>query len=167
MRRTDAEAEALILWPPDVKSWLIRKDPDAGKDGWMASLMQQTWVSASSGTWWRTGKHGVQQSTGSHGVTKSQTRLSDWTATANLFFCEITFALCFCCSVAQSCSTLCDPMDCSTPGFPVLHCLLEFAQTHVHWVNDAIQLSYPLTPSSPGLNLYQYQDLFQWVGSSH
>ena len=96
MGSTDAEAEALILWPPDVKSWLIRQDPDTGKDGWMASPIQWTWVSASSGIWWRTGKHGVQQSMGSHGVTKSQTQLSDWTTRANLFFCEITFALCFC-----------------------------------------------------------------------
>ena len=44
----------------------------------------------------------------------------------------------YCCSVAQSCPTLCDPMDCSTPGSPVLHYLLEFAQIHVHWVSDAI-----------------------------
>ena len=50
-----------------------------------------------------------------------------------------------CCSVAQSCLTLCDPMDCSTPGFPVLHNLPEFAQTHVHWVGDAIQPSPPLS----------------------
>ena len=48
--------------------------------------------------------------------------------------------------VVQSCPTLCDPMDCSTPGFPVLHHLLELAQTHVHWVSDAIQPSYPLSP---------------------
>ena len=54
-----------------------------------------------------------------------------------------------CCSVTQSCSTFCDPMDCSTPGFPVLHCLSEFAQTHVDWVSDAIQsfvLCCPLLP---------------------
>ena len=49
-------------------------------------------------------------------------------------------SVCCCCSVAQSCSTLCRPMDCSTPGFPVLHYLLEFAQTHVHWLNDTIHL---------------------------
>ena len=49
-----------------------------------------------------------------------------------------------CCSVSESCLTLCDPMDCSTPGFPGLHYLLVFAQTHVHWVDDAIQLSHPL-----------------------
>jgi len=52
------------------------------------------------------------------------------------------------CSVAQSCPTLCNPMDCSTPGFPVLHHLPEFAQTHAHWVSDAIQPSHPVTPFS-------------------
>ena len=59
-------------------------------------------------------------------------------------------------------------MDCSTPGFTVIHYLLEFAQTHVHWVNDAVQLSHSLLPPSPpALNLSQYQGLFQWVSSSH
>ena len=59
-------------------------------------------------------------------------------------------------------------MDCSTPGFPVHHQLLEFSQTHVHWVGDAIQPSYPLSsPSPPAFNLSQHQDLFQWVSSSH
>ena len=53
---------------------------------------------------------------------------------------------CCCCSVVQSFPTLCDPMDCSTPGFPVLHYLSEFAQTHVHWVHDAIQPSHPQLP---------------------
>ena len=53
-------------------------------------------------------------------------------------------------------------------GFPVLHYLLELAQTHVHWVNDATQPSHPLSPSYPlSLNLFQHQGLFQWVGSSH
>ena len=60
--------------------------------------------------------------------------------------------------------TLCNPMNCSTSGFPVLHHLLEFTQTHVDWVGDAIQPSYPLSPSfPPALNLSQHQDLFQWV----
>ena len=73
-----------------------------------------------------------------------------------------------CCSVAQSCPTLCSPMDRSTPGFPVHHHLLELAQTHVHWVGDAIQPSHPLSPPSPpALNLSQHQGLFQWVDSSH
>ena len=72
-----------------------------------------------------------------------------------------------CCSVAQSCPTLCTPMDCGMPGFPVLHCLWEFAQTRVHWVNDAIQPCHPLSPTSPSaLNLSQHQGLFQWVVSS-
>ena len=69
-----------------------------------------------------------------------------------------------CCSVAQLFLTLCDPKDCSTPGFPVLHYLPEFAQTHVHWVHDAIQPSHPLPPPSPpALYLSQHQSLFQWV----
>ena len=72
-----------------------------------------------------------------------------------------------CCSVAQSCPTLCNPMGCSMPGFSLLHCLPEFAQTHVHWVSDAIQPFHPLSPSSPALNLSQHQGLFQWVGSLH
>jgi len=59
-----------------------------------------------------------------------------------------------------------DPRDCSMPGFPDLHYLLEFAQTHVHWVSDAIQLFHPLSsPSAPALSLSQHQGLFQWVGS--
>ena len=65
-------------------------------------------------------------------------------------------------SVAQSCLTLCDPMDDSTPGFPVHHQLQELTQTHVHRVSDAIQLSHPLSsPSSPAFNLSQHQGLFQ------
>ena len=65
-------------------------------------------------------------------------------------------------SVIQSCLTLCNPMDCSTPGFPVHHQLPELAQTHVHRVGDAIQLSHPLSsPSPPAFNLSQYPGLFQ------
>ena len=71
-------------------------------------------------------------------------------------------------SVAQSCPTLCDPMDCSTPGLPVHHQLLEFAQTQVHWVGDTIQPSHPLSaPSLPAFNPSQHQGLFEWVSSSH
>ena len=65
-------------------------------------------------------------------------------------------------SVAQSCLTLCDPMDCSTPGLPAHHQLPEFTQTHVHRVGDAIQPSHPLlSPSPPALNLSQHRGLFQ------
>ena len=71
-------------------------------------------------------------------------------------------------SVTQSCPILCDPMNLSTPGFPVHHKLPEFTQTHVHRVSDAIQLSHPLSsPSPPAPNPSQHQGLFQWVNSSH
>ena len=67
-----------------------------------------------------------------------------------------------CCSTARSCPIICDPTDCSTPGFPVLHHLPEFTQTHVHQVGDAIQPSHPLSSPSPcTFNLSQHQDLFQ------
>ena len=70
--------------------------------------------------------------------------------------------------VAQSCLTLCDPMNRSTPGLPVHHQLLEFTQTHVHRVGNAIQPSHPLSsPSPPALNPSQHHSLFQWVNSSH
>ena len=67
----------------------------------------------------------------------------------------------------KSCPTLCKPRDSSTPGFPVLHYLQEFVQTHVHWVDDAIQPSQPLSSPCPALNLSQHQGLFQWVNSLH
>ena len=71
-------------------------------------------------------------------------------------------------SVAQSCPTLCDPVNHSTPGLPVHHQLPEFTQTHVHWVGDAIQPSHPLSSASPPApNPSQHQGLFQWVNSSH
>ena len=71
-------------------------------------------------------------------------------------------------SVAQSCPTLCDPMNCSMPGLPVHHQLPESTQTHVHWVSDAIQPSHPLLPPSPPtFYLSQHQRLLQWVSSSH
>ena len=74
----------------------------------------------------------------------------------------------WCAIVFQSSPTLWDPMDCSTPGFPVHHQLSELTQTHVHWVGDAIQPSHPVSsPSPPAFNLSQHQGLFQWVGSSH
>ena len=75
---------------------------------------------------------------------------------------------CHCYSVTKLCLTLCDPRDCTMPGFPVLHYLPEFAQTHVHWISDAIQPSHLLSSPSPSTyTLSQHQGLFQWVDSSH
>ena len=71
-------------------------------------------------------------------------------------------------SVTQSCATLCDPMNRSTPGLPVHHHLPEFTQTHIHWVGDAIQPSHPRSsPFPPAPNPSQHHSLSQWVNSSH
>jgi len=79
------------------------------------------------------------------------------------YMCSVQFS-----SVAQSCPTLCDPMNCSMPGLPVHYQLPEFTQTHMHRVGDAIQPSHPLSsPSPPAPNPSQHQSLFQWVSSSH
>ena len=89
--------------------------------------------------------------------------LPHYLATTKLLFVSIQFS-----SVAQLCPAICNPMDCSTPGLPGHHQLLEFIQTHVHWVGDAIQPSHPLSfPSPPIFNLSQHQGLFKWVSSSH
>ena len=88
--RTDAKDEATIPWPPDAKSWLIGKDPDAGKDwrqekgttgwyGWTVSLTQWTWVWVSSGGWWWTGRPGMLQSPGSHRVGRDWVTELNWT----------------------------------------------------------------------------------------
>ena len=69
--------------------------------------------------------------------------------------------------MTQSCPALCDPMDYSMPGFSVLHYLPEFAQTHVHWISNAMQPSPLSSPSPPAFNLSQHQGLFQTVVSSH
>ena len=82
---------------------------------------------------------------------------------SEVFFSSVQFS-----SVAQSCPTLHDPMNHSTPGLPVHHQLLELPQTHVHRVSDAIHPSHPLSsPSLPAPNPSQHQSLFQWVNSSH
>ena len=84
------------------------------------------------------------------------------------FFLKFSYSSVQFSSVAQLCLTLCDPMHRSTPGPPVHHKLLEFTQTHAHWVGDAIQPSHPLSsPSPPAPNPSQHQGLFQWVNSLH
>ena len=85
-------------------------------------------------------------------------RYTHWRSSSSVQFSLIT----------QSCPTPCDPVNHSTPGLPVHHQLLEFTQTHVHWVSDAIQPSHPLSsPSPPAPNPSQHQSLFQWVNSLH
>ena len=104
-------------------------------------------------------------------VAKSQTQLSNWTHNPSLPLEVGNFNTPFnqsVNSVSQSCPTLCDPMNRSTPGLPVHHQLPESTQTNVHWVGDAIQPSRPLSsPSPPALNLSKHQGLFKWVNSSH
>ena len=83
------------------------------------------------------------------------------------FVDEITLCL-YVSSVAQSYLNLCDPMDCSMPGFPVHHQLPELIQTHVHRVGDVVQASHPLSSIfPPAFSLSQHQGLFQWVSFSH
>ena len=87
---------------------------------------------------------------------------------AHLFAHSISFSITQFSSVAQSCPTLCNPLNHSMPGLLVHHQLLEFTQTHAHRVSDAIQPSHPLSsPSAPAHNPSQHQGLFQWVNSSH
>ena len=100
---------------------------------------------------WRVSRHSPPETA----AMNTDTHISSWTG--GLRLCR--------CSGAQSCPTLCDPMDCNTPGFPVLHHLPEFAQTHLHRVGDAIQPSRSLLPPSPpALNLAHHQDLLVSVG---
>ena len=132
---------------------------------WVWSLGQEDFLEKSMAThpsilacripW--TEETGGLQSMGSH-------RLGhDWAANTFTFTLLNQFN-----SVAQSCPTLCDPMNCTTPGLPVHHQLPESTQTHVHGVGDAIQPSHPLlSPSPPAPNPSQHQGLFQWVNSSH
>ena len=100
-----------------------------------------------------------------HGVACSWTRLIDWTERNFVFSWSIFSSVS---SVAQSCLTLCLPMNRSTPGLSVHHHLLEFTQTHVRQVRDGIQPFHPLlSPFPPAPNSSQHQSLFQWVNSSH
>ena len=106
--KTDAEAEAPILWPSDAENWLIGKDPDAGKDwrqeekgddrgwdGWMASLTQWTWVWASPRSWWWTGEPGVLQSMGSQRVRHDWATELNWSIYIYIFDWIICFSIVF------------------------------------------------------------------------
>ena len=94
--------------------------------------------------------------------------LDFWAADFTHFVLITSKDLCCCCLVTKSYLTLCNPMVCSMPSFPVLHYFPWFAQTHLHQISDTIQPSHPLSPPSPpAFNLSQHQGLFQWVGSLH
>ena len=86
-----------------------------------------------------------------------------------IFFSQqkVESSCCCFCSVSQLHLTLCDPMDCSTPGLSVPHHLPKLSQVHVHWTGNAIHPSYSLTPSSSALNLSEHQGLFQWASCYH
>ena len=88
----------------------------------------------------------------------------EWEAASGLlaWWLKHNVSSCCCCSVAKLCLILCSPMDCSSPGSSVLHCLLELAQIHVLWVGDAIQPSHPLSSSS-AINLSPHQGLYVWI----
>ena len=191
---TEAEAEAPILWPPDMKSRLIRKDPDAWKD-WRQEEKGMT-EEGMVGWHHRYNGHEFEQTPGQgnlafcsswgHKELDTTEQLNNnncfykknCAAPGNLTFMWLLsythpkefvgiYSVQFS-SVTQSCPTLCNPMDCSTPGLPVHHQLLEFTKNHVHWVGDAIQPSHPLLSSSPPAhNPSQHQSLFQWVNSLH
>ena len=113
---------------------------------------------------------GKNTGVGCHALLRGSSQPRDQTQTciADKFFTVWATREAIFSSVAQSCPTLCDPMNHSTAGLPVHHQLLESTETHVHRVSDAIQPSHPLSsPSPPALGLSQHQGLFQWVSSSH
>ena len=153
-----------------------REGDDGGRDGWMASPTQWTWVRVNSGGWWWTRTPGEVQSMRSQRVghdwatelnrtesEKEKVKLSLFTGEMIIYIENLKVK-----SKLPSRSDSLPPHDCSAPGFPVLHHLPEFAQVHVHCIGNAIQLSHPLSPFSPSaFNLSQHQNLFQWVGSSH
>ena len=169
--RTDAEAETVILWPPDVKNWLMWKHPDAAKDWeqeekgwqrmrWLDGITTSMYMSSSK-LWALVmdRKKGASQSCKHHDISHTGSTMSKQSTSISSYYND---------SSVQSYPTPWDPMDCSTPGLLVHHQLPEFTHTHVHWLGDAIQPSHPLSSPSPSaFNLSQHQGLFIWVSSSH
>ena len=118
----------------------------------------RNWLKIKRTTWWsdQLGKRKITRKF--HGSKHSNTGRKEWWTELN---CWGSSNMSISCSVSRSCPTLCNHMDYSTPGFPVLHHLLELAQTHVHWVGDVIQLFHLLSfPSPHAFNLSQHQCLF-------
>ena len=158
---------ALELWC----WWRLLRVPDAGKE-WVQEEERATEDEVVGWHHWLNG-HQFEQTLGdnegqgrmvcfSPSSCKELDTTDDWTTTKIVVKINILqFS-----SIAQLCPTLCGPMDCSTPGLPVHHQLLEFIKTYVHWAGDAMKPSHLLSPpSSPTFNLSQNQGLFQWVSS--
>ena len=172
-------AEASIIWPPDVKSRLIRKDPDVGK-GWRQEEKEMT-EDEMVGWHHRLNGHEFEQAPGVGEGQGSLVCCSPWglkesDRTEQLHFHFLSLLLISMMALEKQwkwkcfshVQLFCNLMDCSMLGSSVLHYLLEFAQIHIHWVGDAIELSHPLLSSSPfAFSLSQHQGLFQWIGSLH
>ena len=158
--RVGASQVALVIKNPSTDAGDVRDTgsiPGLGRsleEGTATRSSIPAWNPMDRGAWWDT----------VHGVTKTGTHLR-WLSTY-AYESAKDYIRCWC-SVARSCPTLCDPMTCSTPGFPVLHYLPDFAQTLVHWVGDAIQPAHPLSSPSPVVSLFLHQGLFQLVRSLH
>ena len=148
--------------PPLLLDWPCQCLDSAGM-GWslrscslVASLNIAVLGSKETPHWGNANQNGSKAATGDINLHEEQ--LSGSTSRPRGQVCQNVN----CCSVTQSCLTLCDPVDCSTPGLPVHHQLPEFTQTHVHWVSDAIQPSHPLLfPSPPAFNLSQHQSFLK------
>ena len=143
-------------WEPQVKKKRKKKQTCLLSDGWWAGVLALMCIGQAMG--WRSGgegdkKHKKREPRWLRPLLWSQPTLTPWGCTI----------LCCWCSVPQLCPILCDPTDCSMPVFSVFHYLPEFAQTYVHWVDNAIQPSHALSSPSSALNLSQHQSLFQWV----
>ena len=161
---------------------------DRGWDGWMASLTQWTWVWASSGSWWWTEKPSTLQSMGSQRVRHDWPMELNWIETNTILYqfkkqannqnlkklynVSFKYYIVHFSSVTQLCPTLCNPMDCSTPGLPVHHQLPELAQTHVYQVGDDPAISSSVVPFSfclqsfPALGSFPMSCLFKSGGQS-
>ena len=147
---------------------LVRREREAerGLECWLAELDRLQKCRSPTSPAWRALPFPLHPP--QHGFSWPSRQPCSWQGTISILIVKNGSSKKSSCSVVQSCLTLHDFMDCSTPGFPVHHHLPGFAQTHVHQVDDAIQPSHPLSsPSPPAFSLSQHQDLFQWVSSSH
>ena len=142
-----------------ITSGNLRKRKKIGRE-WKTTQVESMWQALTQNNWNVNSKCNLTSSglTQSSACPQAVQRMP-----ASSYISSVHFS-----SVTQSCPTLCNPMNRSTPGLPVHHQLLEFTQTHVHWVSNAIQPSHPLSsPSPPAHNPSHHKSLFQWVNSLH